>query len=297
MVTELARTALQETAERTRLCEEAFHCLLVPSYARPSDAFDNRHPLLNLERFGKNRIPPVCVLKEMRGWCCTLELCADFLPEMIRKRNAVRLGECCGTHPSGYAADLHYIRHHVVRSSRLDRLPHVVQSPPVLPTLDRSLDFTCYERMILVVNRIAMGLAEKAGSGWVSVRNTNHFGIAGYYVLKALERDLIGWAMTNSTKLVAPLWGTERMLGTNPIAIGFPGKREPPIAIDMATSVAAYGKVEMARRKGNPIPSGWTINSDGVVSTKPADMIEGGALLPLGSDREHGGHPSDQGSL
>lgn len=139
-------------------------------------------------------------------------------------------------------------------------------------------------------NRIAMDLAEKAGSGWVSVCNTNHFGIAGYYVLKALERDLIGWAMTNSTKLVAPLWGAERMLGTNPIAIGFPGKQEPPIVIDMATSAAAYGKVEMARRKGNPIPSGWAINSDGVVSTKPEDMIEGGALLPLGSDREHGGH-------
>jgi tetratricopeptide (TPR) repeat protein len=106
-------------------------------------------------------------------------------------------------------------------------------------------------------NRIAMDLAEKAGSGWVSVCNTNHFGIAGYYVLKALERDLIGWAMTNSTKLVAPLWGAERMLGTNPIAIGFPGKQEPPIVIDMATSAAAYGKVEMARRKGDPIPSGW----------------------------------------
>jgi LDH2 family malate/lactate/ureidoglycolate dehydrogenase len=74
------------------------------------------------------------------------------------------------------------------------------------------------------VNRIAMDKAEESGSGWVSVRNTKHFGIAGYYVLKALERDLIGSAMTNSTKLVAPLWGAERMLGTNPIAIGFPGK-------------------------------------------------------------------------
>jgi L-2-hydroxycarboxylate dehydrogenase (NAD+) len=141
-----------------------------------------------------------------------------------------------------------------------------------------------------IANRIAMDLAEKAGSGWVSVRNTNHFGIAGYYVLKALERDLIGWAMTNSTKLVAPLWGAERMLGTNPIATGFPGKQEPPIVIDMATSAAAYGKVEIARRKGSPIPSGWAINGDGVVTTQPGEMIEGGALLPLGSDREHGGH-------
>lgn len=139
-------------------------------------------------------------------------------------------------------------------------------------------------------NRIAMDMAQRSGSGWVSVRNTNHFGIAGYYVVKALERDLIGWAMTNSTKLVAPLWGAERMLGTNPIAIGFPGKQEPPIVIDMATSAATYGKIEMARRRGNPIPSGWAIDSEGVFTTKPEDMADGGALLPLGSDREHGGH-------
>src|SRR6266699_216021 len=84
-------------------------------------------------------------------------------------------------------------------------------------------------------NRMAMDMAEKAGSGWVSVRNTNHFGIAGYYVLKALERDLIGWAMTNSSALVAPVFGMARMLGTNPLAIAFPGLEEPPIVIDFAT--------------------------------------------------------------
>src|SRR5437764_1849800 len=67
--------------------------------------------------------------------------------------------------------------------------------------------------------------------------------------------------MTNSTKLVAPLWGAERMLGTNPIAIGFPGMEEPPIVIDMATCAAAYGKIEMARRRGEPIPEGWAIDS------------------------------------
>src|SRR5467141_516481 len=139
-------------------------------------------------------------------------------------------------------------------------------------------------------NRIAMDMAEKAGSGWVSVGNTNHFGIAGYYVLKALERDLIGWAMTNSTMLVAPLWGAERMLGTNPMAIAFPGKEEPPIVVDMATSAAAYGKIEIARRRGEPIPEGWAIDSQGRPTTNPDDMVDGGALLPLGSDRDRGGH-------
>jgi L-2-hydroxycarboxylate dehydrogenase (NAD+) len=139
-------------------------------------------------------------------------------------------------------------------------------------------------------NRFAMDMAERSGSGWVSVQNTNHYGIAGYYVLKALERDLIGWAMTNSTKLVAPLWGAERMLGTNPIAIGFPGQEEPPIVIDMATSAAAYGKIEIARRRGEPVPEGWAVDSEGRATTNPNDMVAGGALLPLGSVRERGGH-------
>jgi L-2-hydroxycarboxylate dehydrogenase (NAD+) len=139
-------------------------------------------------------------------------------------------------------------------------------------------------------NEIAMDKAETFGSGWVSVCNTNHFGIAGYYPLKALERDLIGWAMTNSTKLVAPLWGAERMLGTNPIAIAFPGYKEPPIVIDMATSAVAYGKIEIALRKKEQIPKGWIIDRDGRDTVDPQDMIDGGAQLPLGSDRDMGGH-------
>jgi LDH2 family malate/lactate/ureidoglycolate dehydrogenase len=139
-------------------------------------------------------------------------------------------------------------------------------------------------------NAIAMDKAEAAGSGWVSVRNTNHYGIAGYYVLEALKRDLIGWSMTNSTKLVAPLWGGERMLGTNPISIGFPGKDEPPIVIDMATSAVAYGKVEIARRAEKAIPVGWAVDRVGADTDVPQAMIDGGALLPLGSNREMGGH-------
>jgi len=139
-------------------------------------------------------------------------------------------------------------------------------------------------------NAIAMAKAAEAGSGWVSVRNTNHYGIAGWYVLEALKKDLIGWAMTNSTKLVAPLWGAKRMLGTNPIAIAFPGAEEPPIVIDLATCAAAYGKIEIAVRAGEKIPKGWAIDRAGKDTEDPQAMIDGGALLPLGSDRERGGH-------
>ena len=139
-------------------------------------------------------------------------------------------------------------------------------------------------------NRIALDKADEAGTGWVSVCNTNHYGIAGYYVLEALARDLIGWSMTNTTSLVAPLWGAERRLGTNPIAIGFPGDEEPDIVIDMATCAVAYGKIEIAKRKQQRVPEGWAIDSEGRETQDPDAMIEGGALLPLGSRREQGGH-------
>ena len=139
-------------------------------------------------------------------------------------------------------------------------------------------------------NQTAIHKANFAGTGWVSVCNTNHYGIAGYYVLEALKQDIIGWSMTNTTSLVAPLWGAERMLGTNPIAIGFPGNEEPDIVIDMATCAAAYGKIEIATRRGEAIPGGWAIDADGRETRDAFAMIEDGALLPLGSQREQGGH-------
>src|SRR5947209_7778781 len=122
-------------------------------------------------------------------------------------------------------------------------------------------------------NEVALAKAEAVGSAVVSVRNTNHFGIAGYYPLKALDRGLIGWAMTNSTALVAPLWGAERMLGTNPIAIASPAGDEPLVVIDLATSATAYGKVEIARRKGAPLPPGWAVDRNGNPAEWADDMI------------------------
>lgn len=139
-------------------------------------------------------------------------------------------------------------------------------------------------------NDVAIEKALAAGSGWVAVRGSNHYGIAAYYPIVALAKGLIGWSMTNATKLVAPLWGAERMLGTNPIAVAFPGLKEPPVVIDMATSTAAFGKVEIAKRAGKPIPDGWAIDRDGRMTNDPAGLIDGGALLPLGGTREHGGH-------
>ncbi len=198
------------------------------------------------------------------------------------------------------AADLRGIDSHGVArmSSYVEQLSEGLINPKPQIKLLRSTTSTATvdgdNGLGLVVgpraNQMAIDMAEKAGSGWVCVMNTNHYGIAGYYVLKAAAQDMIGWAMTNTSPIVAPLWGMERMLGTNPIAVAFPGKNEPAIVIDMATCTAAYGKIEMALRKGEKIPEGWAIDNRGHITTDPGDVIAGGALLPLGSDRERGGH-------
>jgi L-2-hydroxycarboxylate dehydrogenase (NAD+) len=139
-------------------------------------------------------------------------------------------------------------------------------------------------------NELAMEKAEAVGTGWVAVRNSNHFGAGAYYPLQGLPRELIVWAMTNSPPQVAPLWGAEKMLGTNPMAIAFPGLEEPPVVIDFTASAVAFGKVEDAARRGLRIPEGTAIDRDGRMTTDPREMLDGGALLPLGGDREHGGH-------
>lgn len=138
--------------------------------------------------------------------------------------------------------------------------------------------------------QIAIEKAEKYGSGWVSVRNSNHFGIAGYHALMAVEKDMIGFAMTNASPLVAPTFSNERLLGTNPMCYAFPAGKYPPVIIDMATSAAANGKLEIAQRSGKQVPEGWIQDKQGNYTTDPHALKTGGALLPLGSDREHGSH-------
>lgn len=138
--------------------------------------------------------------------------------------------------------------------------------------------------------KVAIEKAEKYGSGWVSVKNSNHFGIAGYHTMLAVEKDMIGFAMTNASPLVAPTFANERMLGTNPMCYAFPAGKYPPVIVDMATSAAANGKLEIAQRSGKPVPDGWIQDKDGKPSTDPHELKKGGSLLPLGSDRDHGSH-------
>ncbi|MCW3073876.1 MAG: Ldh family oxidoreductase [Flaviaesturariibacter sp.] len=138
--------------------------------------------------------------------------------------------------------------------------------------------------------QMAIDKAKQVGTGWVSVQNSNHFGIAGYHAMMALEEEMIGICMTNASPLVAPTFSVERLLGTNPICVAIPAGKQPPFVADMATTTAANGKLEILQRKNEQAPSGWIQNREGESSTDPHELKSGGALLPLGGDKEHGSH-------
>jgi LDH2 family malate/lactate/ureidoglycolate dehydrogenase len=138
--------------------------------------------------------------------------------------------------------------------------------------------------------QIAIDKAKQVGTGWVSVKNSNHFGIAGYHAMMALQQDMIGMAMTNASALVAPTYAAEKLLGTNPIAVAVPAGKEAPFVADFATTTAANGKLEIAQRKNQPIPQGWAQDIHGNPSTDASILKQGGALLPLGSEKEQGSH-------
>ena len=138
--------------------------------------------------------------------------------------------------------------------------------------------------------QVAIEKAKQVGTGWVSVRNSNHFGIAGYHAMMALDSDMIGIAMTNASALVAPTFSIERMLGTNPIAVAIPAGLQPPFVADFATTTASNGKLEILQRKNEEAPTGWVQDENGNQSTNANALKEAGAMLPLGGDREHGSH-------
>lgn len=138
--------------------------------------------------------------------------------------------------------------------------------------------------------KIAIEKAKQAGTGWVSVQNSNHFGIAAHHAMMALEHDMIGMAMTNASPLVAPTFSIDKMLGTNPICVAAPAGNEPAFVADLATTTAANGKLEILQRKNKETPLGWVQDAEGNSSTDANILKKGGALLPLGGDREHGSH-------
>lgn len=173
--------------------------------------------------------------------------------------------------------------------NRLNATPHIkiVHETPSTAVLDGDLGLG-----LVVAPRameIAIEKAKIAGTGWVAVQNSNHYGIAGFHAMMALKHDMIGLSMTNASPLVAPTFSKSRFLGTNPIAVAIPAQNQPPVVIDMATTTVANGKLEVLQRKGIDAPLGWTQDKDGNPTTDAYSLKKGGSMLPLGGDREHGG--------
>src|SRR5713226_271706 len=136
--------------------------------------------------------------------------------------------------------------------------------------------------------RVAIEKAERAGIGWVGVRQSNHAGPAALYAMMPLERDMIGiYLAVGSANHMPPWGGVELLLSTNPIAFAIPAFEEPPIVLDIATSVAAYGKVKTKAQRGEPMPEGWMINAFGRPLTDPK-RAEEGFLLPIGDYKGYG---------
>ena len=143
----------------------------------------------------------------------------------------------------------------------------------------------------LVVSRavdLAISKARECGVGWVSTRYSNHAGPASLYARKPLEHQMLGlyFAVGNANHL--PPWGgMEMLLSTNPIAAAFPAGNEPPVVLDMATTVAAYGKVKVKAKRGEMMPEGWMIDRQGKPLTDPKRADEG-FLLPIGEHKGYG---------
>ena len=200
------------------------------------------------------------------------------------------------------AADLRGIESHGVARLRryvqglqtgvMKARPHeqVIKETPVTMLIDAGAGLgqpVSYRAMQKAIQK-----AQEVGAGFVTVRNSNHYGIAGYYAMMALEHDCIGMCMTSADVLVVPTFGRDATLGTNPIAVAAPAGEKRPFVLDMGTSTVTRGKLEVYGRLEKPLPMGWATDESGVTTDDPRRVLEnfrthaGGGLLPLGGEGE-----------
>jgi len=205
-----------------------------------------------------------------------------------RAANVLLKADLSGIDSHGVARLKGYLRQIDEGIIRVDAQPEIQHETPSTATLnaDRSLGLLSAQTGM----KIALKKARNAGSGWVAINNSSHFGIASAHTDLALKEDMIGLAMTNASPLVAPTGSVDARLGTNPICFAIPAGEEKPVIADLATTVVANGKLEIAGRQGEKIPQGWAQDKAGHASEDPNILREGGTLLPLGSDRLRSRH-------
>ena len=203
-------------------------------------------------------------------------------------------------------SDLWGVRSHGIAHLKMyhERIKKGLQLPQTRITIVKDTPTTAVldggNGMGMVIGHHAMKMAiDKArqyGLGAVAVRNSSHYGVAGYYPLMAVKEGMVGLSVTNAHPSIAPTFGLKPMLGTNPIAVAAPTDESFPYMYDAATAVVPRGKIEVAARANKPIPEGWVINQEGVSATDSSNMIKemdlgNVALLPVGGLGDmFGGH-------
>lgn len=177
-----------------------------------------------------------------------------------------------------------------VRDGRINSNPNtrIISESPSTAVMDgdRGLGFVVGYRAM----KQAMRRTEVTGAGFVAVRNSTHSGAGFYYAMMALARDMIGISMTTGGPIVIPPGGSKRTYGANVISVAAPRGEGPPFVLDMATSIVAGGKLEIAARRGLPIPEGWALDADGRPTADPSAFFAGGGILPLGGTPEYGSY-------
>ncbi|MGJ4851879.1 Ldh family oxidoreductase [Bacillota bacterium Meth-B3] len=233
--------------------------------------------------------------RQLVRFCESVFVCYGFSAEDSRTITDVILAaDLNGIESHGVQRMVRY--EHEVRSGMVNvgAVPETVQETPLSAVID------AHDAMGQIIGCKAMELAiekaKKSGVGMVMVRNSNHYGIAGYYSEMAAAEDLLGMCMTNTEAIMVPTNGRQPMIGTNPIALAMPA--DPiPFAFDSATTVVPRGKFEVYTKRGMPVPEGWGVDENGHDSTDSARILEniiskaGGGILPLGGSGEKwGGH-------
>ena len=170
-----------------------------------------------------------------------------------------------------------------------DAKPEIVQETPIAATIEGH--DAMGQLLGIQAMQLAIDKAKKHGFGMVTVRNSNHYGIAGYYAKMAAEQGLIGMSMTNTEAIMVPTFGKQAMLGTNPIAFAMPANPSPYV-FDAATTVVPRGKLEVYAKRGNGLPIGWAVDENGCDCNDPDRILSniiqktGGGILPLGGSGE-----------
>ena len=209
--------------------------------------------------------------------------------ESTRITDVLLDADLCGIESHGIQRLIRYHKEVTGGYVKVNAKPQVVKDVPLAATIEGN--DAMGQILSVMAMEMAMEKAKKYGVGMVAVRNSNHYGIAGYYTRMAAEAGLIGVCMTNTEAIMVPTFGREAMLGTNPIAFSMPAQ-PIPFTFDAATTVVPRGKLEVYVKRGNGLPLGWALDENGHDSDDADRVLKniigktGGGILPLGGSGE-----------